>query len=93
MSTLGLTMANPSTIISFAALVATLGIGTGAGFVPPALLVLGVFAGSATWWLVLAGIGAGMRARLGPGALRAISAFSGLAIAGLGMLAIYSAIS
>lgn len=93
LSTLGLTIANPSTIISFAALVATLGIGTGAGFVPPALLVLGVFAGSATWWLVLAGIGAGMRARLGPGALRGISTFSGLAIAGLGMLAIYSAIS
>lgn len=93
LSTLGLTIANPSTIISFAALVATLGIGTGAGFVPPALLVLGVFAGSATWWLVLAGIGAGMRARLGHGALRGISTFSGLAIAGLGMLAIYSAIS
>lgn len=92
-STLGLTIANPSTIISFAALVATLGIGTGAGLVPPALLVLGVFAGSATWWLVLAGIGAGMRARLGPGVVRGISTFSGLAIAGLGMLAIYSAFS
>ena len=93
MSTLGLTIANPSTIISFAALVATLGIGTGAGLAPPALLVLGVFAGSATWWLVLAGIGAGMRARLGPGVVRGISTFSGLAIAGLGMLAIYSAFS
>lgn len=93
MSTLGLTIANASTIISFAALVATLGIGTGAGFVPPALLVVGVFAGSATWWLVLAGIGAGLRARLGPGAVRGISTFSGLAIAGLGMLAIYSAFS
>jgi len=93
MSTLGLTIANPSTIISFAALVATLGIGTGAGLVPPALLVLGVFAGSATWWLVLAGIGAGMRARLRPGVVRGISTFSGLAIAGLGMLAIYSAFS
>jgi threonine/homoserine/homoserine lactone efflux protein len=92
-STLGLTLANPSTIISFAALVATLGIGTPAGLVPPALLVLGVFAGSATWWLVLAGIGTGIRARLGPRVVRGISTFSGLAIAGLGMLAIYSAIS
>jgi threonine/homoserine/homoserine lactone efflux protein len=92
-STLGLTLANPSTIISFAALVATLGIGTGAGFVPAALLVLGVFAGSASWWCVLAGIGSGMRARLGPAAVRGISTFSGLAIAGLGMLAIFSAFS
>ena len=93
MSTLGLTIANPSTIISFAALVATLGIGTGAGLLPPALLVGGVFAGSATWWFVLAGLGAGMRTRLGPGVVRGISTFSGLAITGLGMLAIYSAFS
>jgi threonine/homoserine/homoserine lactone efflux protein len=93
MSTLGLTIANPSTIISFAALVATLGIGTGAGFLPPALLVGGVFAGSATWWLVLAGVGAGMRTRLGPRVVRGIGTFSGLAITGLGMLAIYSAFS
>lgn len=93
LSTLGLTIANPSTIISFAALVATLGIGTGAGFLAPALLVIGVFAGSATWWSVLAGLGAGMRARFTPRVVRAISTFSGLAMGGLGMLAIYSAIS
>ncbi|HZK74902.1 MAG TPA: LysE family transporter [Clostridia bacterium] len=93
LSTLGLTIANPSTIISFAALVATLGIGTGPGFLAPALLVIGVFAGSATWWSVLAGLGAGMRARFTPRVVRAISTFSGLAMGGLGMLAIYSAIS
>jgi threonine/homoserine/homoserine lactone efflux protein len=95
LSTLGLTIANPSTIISFAALVATLGIGTGAGggaFLP-ALLVLGVFAGSATWWCVLASLAAGVRARLTPRVLRGISTLSGLAIAGLGMLALYSAFS
>ena len=93
LSTFGLTIANPSTIISFAALVATLGIGTRAGLLPPALLVIGVFAGSATWWCLLAGLAAGMRARLTPRFVRGISTFSGLAIAGLGMLAIYSAIS
>jgi threonine/homoserine/homoserine lactone efflux protein len=93
LSTMGLTIANPSTIISFAALVATLGIGTGAGFLPPALLVIGVFAGSATWWCVLAGLGAGMRARFTPRVVRGISTLSGLAIGVFGMLAIYSAIS
>src|ERR1700693_6592904 len=36
LSTLGLTLANPSTIISFAALVATLGIGLAGGYLPPA---------------------------------------------------------
>jgi threonine/homoserine/homoserine lactone efflux protein len=87
-STLGLTIANPSTIISFAALVATLGIAAGAGLLLPSLLVIGVFAGSATWWLALAGLGAGLRARFTPKVVGGISTFSGLAIAALGLLAI-----
>ena len=90
LSTLGLTVANPSTIISFAALVATLGIGTSAGLLPPFLLVLGVFVGSATWWVALAGFGAGLRARFTPKVVGGISTVSGLAIAALGLLAIVS---
>jgi threonine/homoserine/homoserine lactone efflux protein len=92
-STLGLTLANPSTIISFAALAATLGLGAGAGLLPPSVLVIGVIAGSAAWWTALAGLGAGLRARFTPKVLRGISAISGIAIAGLGMLAINSAFS
>jgi threonine/homoserine/homoserine lactone efflux protein len=90
LSTLGLTIANPSTIISFAALVASLRIGIGAGFLSPALLALGVFVGSATCWCVLAGLGAGLRARLTPRVVRGISMFSGLVIVALGLLAILS---
>ncbi|MDQ6719314.1 MAG: LysE family transporter [Candidatus Dormibacteraeota bacterium] len=93
LSTLGLTIANPSTIVSFAALVASMSLGISGGFLPPALFVLGVFAGSATWWCVLAGFGAGLRARVTPRAVRGIGTLSGLAIAGLGMLAVYSAFS
>jgi threonine/homoserine/homoserine lactone efflux protein len=93
LSTLGLTIANPSTILSFAALVAALGIGLNAGFLPPAILVLGVFAGSATWWFVLAGIGASFRARVTPRVVQGISTFSGLAIAALGLLAIASTLA
>jgi threonine/homoserine/homoserine lactone efflux protein len=89
-STLGLTITNPATIISFAALVASLGIGIGDGYLPPALVVIGVFAGSATWWCIVAGLGSGLRARVTPRVLRGISAFSGLAIAALGVLAILS---
>lgn len=89
-STLGLTVTNPATIISFAALVASLGIGIGDGYLPPALVVIGVFAGSATWWCVVAGLGAGLRARVTPRVLRGISAFSGVAIAALGIAAILS---
>jgi threonine/homoserine/homoserine lactone efflux protein len=91
-STLGLTITNPTTIISFAALVAALGIGFSGGYLRPSLLVLGVFLGSATWWCVLAGLVAGLRARVTRRVVRGISALSGLAIVALGVLAILSTI-
>jgi threonine/homoserine/homoserine lactone efflux protein len=92
LSTLGLTITNPATIISFAALVAALGIGLSGGYLRPSLLVLGVFLGSATWWCVLAGLVAGLRARVTSRVVRGISALSGLAIAAIGVLAIVSTI-
>lgn len=91
--TLGLTITNPATIISFAALAATLGVGAGGGFARPAVLVAGVLLGSATWWCVLALAVSMLRSRVTPGVVRGISTFSGLAIAVLGMLAIHSAFS
>ncbi len=48
-STLGLTITNPATIISFAALAASLGLGTGGSFARPASVVAGVLLGSAAW--------------------------------------------
>jgi threonine/homoserine/homoserine lactone efflux protein len=93
LSTLGLTITNPATIISFAALAATLSLGGGGGPARPAVLVGGVLLGSAAWWCALA-IGASLlRARLTPTVFCAINTFSGLAIAVLGMLAVYSAFS
>ena len=92
-STLGLTITNPATIISFAALAATLGLGTGGSFIRPALVVAGVLIGSAAWWCILV-LGASLlRARITPGVVRWISTFSGLAIAVLGILAVISAFS
>jgi len=93
-STLALTISNPATILSFAALAATLSLGGGgAGRAGAAVLVVGVLVGSATWWCVLA-VGASLlRTRLTPAVIRAVNTFSGLAIAALGMLAVYSAFS
>jgi len=91
-STLGLTITNPATIISFAALAATLGLGAGSG-ARPAALVGGVLLGSATRWCLLAVAASLLRARVTPAVVRGISTLSGLAIALLGMLAIYSAFS
>jgi threonine/homoserine/homoserine lactone efflux protein len=93
LSTLGLTITNPATIISFAALAATLGAGISGGFLRPALLVVGVLLGSVTWWCVLAALAAGLRARITPRVVRGISTASGLAILGLGVAALVAALS
>jgi threonine/homoserine/homoserine lactone efflux protein len=90
-STLGLTIANPATIVSFAALVATLNIGI-SGWAQPSLVVVGVGLGSATWWCVVAVVAASLRSRVTPAVVRGISLFSGVAIAILGVAAVYSAI-
>jgi threonine/homoserine/homoserine lactone efflux protein len=91
LTTLGLTITNPATIISFAALAATLGLAAGAGPLRPALLVAGVLAGSAAWWCVLVAAVFGLRTRITPRVVRGISTLSGIAVAGLGILAAYSA--
>jgi threonine/homoserine/homoserine lactone efflux protein len=59
LTTLGLTLTNPATILSFTVIFAGFRLGqTSGGFLAAAVLVLGVFLGSATWWLLLsAGVG------------------------------------
>ena len=87
-SILGLTITNPATIISFAALAAALGAGLSGSWARPALVVAGVGLGSASWWLILATITAALRARVTPAVARTIGIVSGLAIAGLGAVAV-----
>ena len=82
LSTLGLTLANPPTILAFAAIFAGLGLAASAGYAAAALVTLGVFLGSAAWWLVLAASAGSLRARLGPRLLRGINIVSGLTILG-----------
>jgi threonine/homoserine/homoserine lactone efflux protein len=93
LSTLGLTITNPATIVSFAALAATLGFGTGSSVAGPALVVTGVLLGSALWWCILAVGASSLRSRLTPGLLSGISTVSGLTIAVFGILAVLSAFS
>lgn len=59
LSTFFLTITNPMTIISFTAVFASLGvISSKSSNLSSALLVLGVFLGSALWWLILSlGVG------------------------------------
>lgn len=93
LSTLGLTITNPATIISFAALAASLGLGTNGSLARPAVVTLGVLLGSAAWWCLLALGVSLLRNRMTPAVVRGISVFSGLAIVALGILAVVSAFS
>jgi len=81
-STLTLTLANPPTILAFTAMFAGLGLAAGANYQSAALIVAGVFVGSAAWWLILVLGAAALRARLTPRLLRAINVISGVTILG-----------
>jgi len=80
--TFGLTLANPTTILSFAAVFGGLGLAeTGAGG-DAAALVAGVFAGSLAWWAALGGALSAARARITPRALAWINRSSGAILIG-----------
>lgn len=90
-SAVGLTFANPATILSFVAIFAGLGAGSGArGGAGAALLVLGVGLGSALWWLILSGAVSLVRERVTPRALRGVNLVSGAILLGFGLAALIS---
>ena len=89
-STFFLTLANPATIISFAALFAGFGMGTGSNSTDATLLVVGVFIGSVMWWLLLSvGISV-FRSRFSPRGLRLVNMISGSTVMLFGLLALGS---
>lgn len=90
-STFLLTLTNPATILSFAAVFAGLNIAAEEGRNAPAIgLVLGVFLGSALWWVLLSG-GIGMlRVRLAPRGLRWLNLVSAAVLGGFGLAALVS---
>jgi threonine/homoserine/homoserine lactone efflux protein len=88
-STLFLTLTNPTTILSFAAVFAGLGAGDAGGdALLGMVLVPGVFLGSAAWWFVLSGATSLLRARLSARGLRWVNRISGTIIAAFGVLAV-----
>jgi len=92
LSTFALTLTNPATILSFAAVFAGLGLG-GTGSVGAALIMIaGVFLGSAAWWLFLSGAVGWLRTRLGPGLMVWINRLSGLILIGFGLFAVWTAL-
>ena len=90
-SAMALTLTNPTTILSFAAIFAGLGAVAGSHAAGgAALLVLGVLLGSALWWLVLTHLVSTLRARITGPHLRWVNRVSGGILAGFGLLAFAS---
>lgn len=91
LSILGLTMTNPMTILSFAALFAGLGV-TGGDTAGAALITLGVFLGSSAWWVLLTWVVSALRSRVTTTWIRRINVASGIAIWVFAMISIGSVV-
>jgi threonine/homoserine/homoserine lactone efflux protein len=80
-STLFLTLTNPMTIFSFIGIFVGLGIAAGKNdFTAATAITLGVFLGSAAWWLFLSNATAYFRSRITPAWMKNVNRFSGLII-------------
>jgi threonine/homoserine/homoserine lactone efflux protein len=90
LSIYGLTMTNPMTILSFAAIFAGFGL-AGGSLLEAALLTIGVFVGSSLWWIALTSVVGRIRTRLTPAVIVWINRASGVALLVFGVLAIAAA--
>ena len=91
-STFFLTITNPMTILSFAAIFAGLGVAAAGGDLAAACwLVVGVFLGSAAWWLFLSMGVSLLREKVNSTALRWVNRLSGVILLSFGALALWQA--
>lgn len=88
-----LTMTNPMTILSFAAVFAGLGLIGGSSFADAAVLTVAVWAGSALWWVVLTTIVGWARERVSARVLLWINRVSGAALVVFGVVAIVAVLT
>lgn len=89
-----LTFTNPSTILMFAGIFAGLGLGnTGGDPLSAGLLVLGVFSGSAFWWLILTTATGLLRAKFTPRVLRWVNYLSGAMLIAYALMALAGLLS
>lgn len=88
-STVFLTLTNPATILSFAAVFAGLGLASAGGnYGSASVLVLGVFTGSALWWLLLSGGISLLRSKFSLSGLQWLNKISGSILLMFGLAAL-----
>lgn len=86
-----LTMTNPLTILSFAAIFAGLGLAEAGDALSATIVVAGVFLGSLAWWFFLSGGVTVARTRLPDSFVAWVSRLSGLVLIAFGAIAIGTA--
>ena len=85
-----LTLTNPMTIFAFAAVFAGFGFGDTTGnYLNAVILVIGVFAGSAMWWLTLSGTTGLIRHKFSEQHLTWINRVSGIVILGFAVYIVW----
>ena len=90
-STFFLTLTNPMTIFSFAAVFAGFGLaGVRGSIISSSALILGVFLGSALWWVFLVGVFSIFRRRFHTHQLRWVNLISGVIFIATGIIALLS---
>jgi predicted secreted hydrolase/threonine/homoserine/homoserine lactone efflux protein len=89
-STFFLTLTNPLTILSFAAIFAGLGLASqDENYRAAGMLVLGVFLGSASWWLILSSLANLFRSRMNLTTMTWVNRISGMIILLFGVAALW----
>ena len=79
-------MTNPTTVLSFLAVLATLGLGKHRPMWQTSLLVAGIFCGSMTWWTILVGAVNLLRGRVTDRTMRWMNRVAGIAIGAFGLV-------
>ena len=93
-STFLLTLTNPLTILSFAAIFAGIGVGSASkSFFSATAVVLGVFSGSTLWWIILTSAISLLRKKINSQLLLWINRISGAIITLFGIVALLSLLS
>ncbi|WP_348641040.1 LysE family transporter [Martelella sp. HB161492] len=87
-----LTIANPATILSFAAIFAGFGLADVGRGQAALVVVFGIFCGSLMWWLFLSGLVAIVRHRLPESFAHWVARVSGGILIGFGMVAVAAAL-
>ncbi len=80
-----LNVTNPTTVLSFLAVLATLGIGRQRPLWQTSLLVAGIFCGSMIWWAILVSAANRLRGRITDRTMRWMNHVAAMAIGGFGL--------